>query len=141
MKLAGSMFALVCAGALTTACNSGRPLYGNIFPCPAIAAVQYRLIYPAPGSTAIPDSPNVIVVEPKGLGVELQPPTGPIVLASMPTAVPSPIPSPNASPFGPGLGAFSVPPLAAATTYTVSTAPAGVECNPAPQTLGSFTTQ
>ena len=141
MKLAGPMLALMCAAVLTAACNTGRSVYGNIFPCPAIAAVQYRLIYPAPGSTAIPDAPNVIVVEPKGFAVELQPSTGTTVFASVPTAIPTPIPSPNASPLGTTLGAFSVPPLAAATTYTVSTAPSGVECIPPSQTLGSFTTQ
>ena len=140
MKLAGSMLAMVCAAALTAACNTGRPL-SDPHVCNALV-VQDQLIYPAPGSTAIPDALNVIVVAPQVAFVELQPASGATVFAVAPTAVPSPLPSPNA----PGQFsaaarvAFSVPPLAAATTYTVIAEPFSGPCG-FPQTLGSFTTQ
>ena len=139
MKLAGSLLAALGAAALTAACNTGRQL--PQFQCPAVTAVQYRLIYPAPGSTAIPDALNLIVVEPNAAGARLFPPSGGFVPAIMPTAVPNPLPSPNAAPADPAMVAFSVAPLAAATTYTVLVGSFGVDCDAGGQTVGSFTTQ
>lgn len=153
MKL--STFALLsCVGlALITGCSvSGR------LPCglhPAASQAMLSLVYPIDNATAVPDSPQAIVVQQdfsggtfSGLQLVLTPPSGPPVIANV-GPVPSPLPTPNSSPSpNAALIAFSVPTLAPATTYVASfkgtvTFPT-VDCGPVTDGLsggGSFTTQ
>src|SRR5579883_2981153 len=53
---AAAVFAAIVAG-----CNSGNSTV-NVAPCGTPAGMQAQLIYPAPGSTAIPDNVSQIVV-------------------------------------------------------------------------------
>jgi hypothetical protein len=130
------------ATAVLVACNGRSSAPIDQFGCP-IDSVLEQLIYPAPGSTGIPDAVSPIVLGSPIATVTLQPPRGSPIVA---TAVPNPIPSPNAAPRTSPISAYVVPTLAAATTYTViAQAPppgpiGGCPAQPA-QTLGSFTTQ
>jgi hypothetical protein len=117
------------------------------FGCPLVIPDE-QLLYPAPGSTAIPAAVNTIVIAGPVAFLTLQPMTGTAIVTSTPTAVPIPIPSPNATPRTNPTGAFAVPALAAATTYTVTAqAPSAGPQSPGncpappPQLIGSFTTQ
>jgi hypothetical protein len=121
--------------------TGGAPPPGGGVPCPVAVPLQ-QLVYPAPGSTAIPAALGTLVVAGPIASLTLQPALGTALVASTPTAVPSPIPAPNATPRTNPLGAFAAPVLSAATTYTVTAqAPGTGPCVPGPQTLGSFTTQ
>ena len=146
MRLNGWFSLALVAGALT-ACSGG----GATFPPSAICNVAATLsgpeylVYPAPGSTGIPDNVQTIVLSRYTGTVTLIPSPGSAVVSTSPTAVPTPVPSPNATQQHPAGAAFSVPPLAPATTYqvwtqdvTVATPCAAVT---SPALLGSFTTQ
>jgi hypothetical protein len=131
-----------------TACGGGGATTADFkgHACPAVFTIaQEFLIYPAPGSTGIPDSPPAIVVARPTSELVLQPAIGSPIVTSSPAAVPSPLPSPNAQ--HPGItvySGFAVPPLTPATTYTVTGH--DISTDPScpgdyPQLLGSFTTQ
>jgi hypothetical protein len=86
------------------------------------------LVYPIDLATAVPDSPASIVFEQtdptavlNSARLVLMPPSGPAVISGPAGPAPSPLPTPNASPAaGATLVGFTVPALAAATTYLVS---------------------
>jgi hypothetical protein len=94
--------------------------------CTAVPFVPFQDVYPIDGATSVPDSPQSIVVAQilnpaiSGLQVVLTPPSGPAIVAN-PGPAPSPLPTPFASPPpGDPLIGFSVPALAAGTTYQVT---------------------
>lgn len=139
--------ALALVAVALAACSGGGATTppGAICNVPAILSAPEYLVYPAPGSTKIPDNVQTIVLSRFTAKVTLIPPAGTPVVTTSPTPVPSPIPSPNAAQQHPAGAAFSVSPLAAATTYqvwaqdvTVATPCVAVT---APTLLGSFTTQ
>jgi len=135
----------ICIGALSvffTACAGGgatSQLQPTI--CPQIIILK-TLVYPAPGSTNIPDAIGSVVISGAGTQITLQP-TGsgqsPIVVATT-SPVPSPLPTPNAPPKGP-LVAFPVGMLAPASTYSAVQDGTGPCPEAAPAIVGSFTTQ
>jgi hypothetical protein len=135
----------VCAGSIgvLVACGGGGTTIGQGHPCPQIVATNF-LVYPAPGSTGIPDAAHVVVVIGPIDQVTLRPAVGPPIVTTSQISVPSPIPSPNAENGLSPERAFALPTLGASTTYTVISelttrdppCPFG-----APQTIGSFTTQ
>jgi hypothetical protein len=108
--------------------------------CPQIL-IHMFLIYPAPGSTGIPDAIGPLVIGGGASKIVLHPATGPDVVSTTVVPVPSPIPSPNVSAPGSYAQALSVPPLAPATTYLVTSTQITACGTPDTQTLGSFTTQ
>jgi hypothetical protein len=128
---------------MLAACGGGGTTVGQGHPCPQIVATDF-LVYPAPGSTGIPDATHVVVVIGPVDQITLRPMVGPPIVTTSQVSVPSPIPSPNAENGSSPEKAFSVPTLSASTTYTVISelttrdpiCPFG-----APQTIGSFTTQ
>jgi hypothetical protein len=126
--------------ALLAACQAGPASSGGPI-CPQSIVIN-SLVYPAPGSTGIPDAVNVLVVGGVVHSLTLQPNAGAAIVTVTPTAIPNPIPSPNSTPLF-ATAAFTVPVLAAATTYTVTAnAPAAGPCpGQQPQALGAFTTQ
>jgi hypothetical protein len=103
------------------------------------------LVYPAPSATGIPDNVQTIVLSRVTGKVTLIPPTGTPVVSTSLTPLLSPIPSPNAMQQHPAGAAYSVPPLAPATTYQVwaQDVVVGTPCATptSPTLLGSFTTQ
>jgi hypothetical protein len=110
--------------ALIAGCNTSGPIA-----CAAAirVPVTLSLVYPIDNATAVPDSPQAIVVQRNftggmvsGLQLVLTPPSGPPIVADV-GPVPSPLPTPNSSPSPDAvLVAFSVPTLAPATTYNAS---------------------
>jgi hypothetical protein len=134
-----------CIGALTVflaACTGGgenADLQPTI--CPQFVALK-TLVYPAPGSTKIPDALGSVVISGPSTQLSLQPSTAgqaPIVVATT-GPVPSPLPSPNAPPAS-GTIAFPVGTLAPATTYSVTVQDGTGPCPEAqPVNIGSFTT-
>lgn len=130
---------------LTAGCGGGAA--PQHFPCPAgipgsnIVPAPPDLVYPAPGSSGIPDGNFTAVVaygvQPPG---KLEISGAAVVYAGAWTSPPSPLPSPSAS--APPSDAFfgaPVPQLSAKTLYTVLYQVPG-PCN-SPQQLGTFTTQ
>jgi len=117
------------------------------------------LVFPIPGSTAVPTGIGVLVVQGAfdsiqsafggSLTLKLTTQLGLQVAMGPISAAPSPLPSPLATPFA-GLnlpfGGVTIPPLQAATTYVVTFTHNDQANNPpscvAPTTvtLGSFTT-
>jgi hypothetical protein len=94
--------------------------------CTAVPFVPFQDVYPIDGATSVPDSPQSIVVAQilnpaiSGLQLVLTPPSGPAIVAN-PGPAPSPLPTPFASPpAGAPLIGFSVPALAAGTTYQIT---------------------
>jgi hypothetical protein len=143
MRFIGWSFISAVAIALT-ACGGGGTTQFIGSPWPAIAIAQQFLVYPAPGSTGIPDDVKTIVLLRSTSTVTLIPSSGPPMVTTTAVPIPSPLPSPNASAQHPAGAAYSVPPLAAATTYQVWTQDGGFSpnCPPlGPFMLGSFTTQ
>jgi hypothetical protein len=144
MRFVGILIVSAAAVMLLTSCaGSTTAPIGSGVNCPQVIVTK-SLVYPAPGSTGIPDSiASVVVAGPIGK-VTLQPSVGlPVVSTSM-VPVPSPIPSPNAAPVNPPTTAFAVPPLTASTTYAVivqDTAALAACPEGGPQAVGSFTTQ
>lgn len=144
-----ALFGFVCL-ALIAGCNTS-----GMIECAAIRPpITLSLVYPIDNATAVPDSPQAVVVQKtftggtvSGLQLVLTPPSGPPIIANI-GPVPSPLPTPNSSPSpGASLIAFSVPTLAPSTTYTTSFNGAvtfvGGMC-PGPEGFsggGSFTTQ
>lgn len=136
----------ICIGALSVflaACTGGganADLQPTI--CPQIIVLK-TLVYPAPGSTNVPDALGSVVISGAGTQITLQPASSaqaPIVVETT-GPVPSPLPSPNAQPKGP-LVAFPVGTLAPASTYYVVVQDGTGPCPEAqPTNVGSFTTQ
>ena len=97
------------------------------------------MVYPAPNATGVPDGNFTLV-----LGGPVQTKlmlngAGPLAAA----AVPNPLPTPNASPspVPSEYSGYTVGPLAAATTYTITeTIADGTACQ-ATETFGQFTTR
>lgn len=135
-----------CIGALSVnlAACAGGGATSQLQPtiCPQIIILK-TLVYPAPGSTNIPDALGSVVISGAGTQITLQPMGSgqpPIVVATT-GPVPSPLPSPNAPPKGP-LVAFPVGTLAPASTYSVTVQDGTGPCPEAqPTIIGSFTTQ
>jgi hypothetical protein len=106
---------------LMTLSGCTKTLVASCPPVPLTTALV--VVYPINGATSVPDSPQSIVfaqypnVVLSGLKLVLTPPSGPPILA-IPGSAPSPLPTPNTPPpAGTTLVGFSVPTLAAATTY------------------------
>lgn len=132
------------------ACTKYSPVAcaGAYLPVPQIVT----LVYPADGSTAVPDSPGSIVFQKvkggalSGVELTLTPPSGSPIVAT-PGPVPSPLPTPNTPPSpGAGLIAFTVPALAPATAYQASvagsiTVPGSICGQSSLAGAGSFTTR
>ena len=127
---------------MLAACGGGTAISQG-HPCPQVVVADF-LVYPAPGSTGVPDAAQVVVVSGLVDQVTLRPMVGPLLVTTSQVSVPSPIPSPNADNGSSAKKAFAVPTLLSSTTYTViaelttrdPACPFG-----APQTIGSFTTQ
>lgn len=133
---------------LLAACGGAGTAGGTVCPLSAPAAIpflpQEYLVYPAPGSTGIPDNVQTIVVSRSTSKLTLIPAGATPVVTTTQAAVPSPLPSPNAPQHG-AAAAFSVPALAASTTYQVW-AQDGLFATPCggpgvPFAIGSFTMQ
>jgi hypothetical protein len=133
------------------ACNGG----GNTNPAPVVVpctfptGTQVALAYPAPGATAVPDSPGQVVIAassplPNSWQVVLQFPYGGLAPEGLlntiaPGAVPTPFATPTfANPAYQSSGLTSA--LPAAATINVLLNNQASNCNSFPQ-IGSFTTQ
>ena len=145
MRFGGWLALASTAVALAACSGGGATLPPAICSFAKVLSTPEYLVYPAPGSTGIPDNVQTIVLARFTAKVTLIPATGTPIVSTSPTPVPSPLPSPNAAQQHPAGAAFSVPPLAAATTYQVWTQDVTVatpcEAVTAPALLGSFTTQ
>ncbi len=103
---------------MLAACGGGGATTGTQKNCPQSIIVD-SLVYPAPGSTGIPDATQVVFVSGAVNQVTLRPTLGPTTVTTLQISVPSPLPLPNAARALEGETAFALPTLAAATTYTV----------------------
>jgi hypothetical protein len=109
--------------------------------CPTII-ISMMLVYPAPGSTGIPDDIGSVVIAGGAYSVSLQPATGPAVVSTTVVPVPSPMPSPSvAIPPGTYAQAIAFPTLAQKTTYVVTSTEHSACGFVDSRVLGSFTTQ
>jgi hypothetical protein len=142
-----ALFALLIAGAGFAACSNGNDTGGG---CNTSAGPLPVLLYPAPGSSGVSDSPQFVAVyRLGGAGGSLQlVPTGggaTITSAQFALASPGPLPSPSVTaPPGSIVNSAAIAPLSSGTQYTVN-----FVHNPQPPcgpqqpsgTIGSFTTQ
>jgi len=147
VRSAVALAALLGAGVLA-GCNSSSSTPGG---CGAPTG-KVALVYPAPGSTGIPDNfTGVIFGSTNGLGGNyqalLQASTlpagsfiglGTVVTASLPLPTPNQVPS-FSNPIYQISSFAGQNPLTAATTYQVYLNDSGSDCNPTYQ--GSFTSQ
>jgi len=119
--------------------------------CPAVAVLLF-VIYPASGSSNIVDAHNIVIVAGTGWeSLTLTPAAGQAVVSTEIVPVPTPLPEPNATPLpaasapaGTVVGtAFHIPPLAAATSYTVNATAASTSgsCSTVVESSSSFTTK
>ncbi|HTW83548.1 MAG TPA: hypothetical protein VMD91_05695 [Candidatus Sulfotelmatobacter sp.] len=133
----------LAAAAVLAACSGPAGSAGtSAVACPQVIAAT-DLVYPASGSSGIPDAIGQVVVSGPASTVALTPSGGAAVTSSTQVAVPTPLPSPNTQPVN-WQTAFAFPTLAAGTTYTVSITNADVApgCPGAgPTDLGTFTTK
>jgi hypothetical protein len=162
---------VTCAGvaamlaAIVAGCNNSSTV--SVAACSTPVGMQASLIYPAPGSTAIPDNvPQVIVATNSTLPPDWQVGYGWDVLLAYAfsstygsghygnefvSASPSPLPSPAATPGFSGTaqywsstftygGALAIPNLPPATPITVELNDSNSTCSPG-IVLGTFTTQ
>ncbi|MBV8299015.1 MAG: hypothetical protein JO083_05685 [Candidatus Eremiobacteraeota bacterium] len=147
MRFSGWSALALVALALAACSGGGATTFPPAVICnvPAFLGEPEYLIYPAPGSTGIPDNVQTVVLSRFTGKVTLIPATGTPVVSTSPTPVPSPIPAPNAAQQHTAGAAFSVAPLAPAMTYQVWAqdvyVPAPCAAVTAPTLLGSFTTQ
>lgn len=163
--------AVTCAGvaamlaAIVTGCNNGST--ANIVACSTPAGMQASLIYPAPGSTAIPDNVSQIIIATNStLPSDWQVTYGWDAVATYPASstygnghpgtefvstAASPLPSPAATPGFSGTAQYwsstlvyggpnALPNLPPATQITVVLNDLNSSCYPGVP-LGSFTTQ
>ena len=141
------LFALAL-GATTAAFSAcAAPTQTTGSSCPPVPFVLPQLLYPRPGATAVPvDTSSAVVADASGTSgtpgtyqlvtAALTVPLGPL------TAPPSPLPSPIATPGPPFYLSFglALPPLTAATTYTLDFVYVGCPPGTTTDKLGSFTT-
>jgi hypothetical protein len=153
---AAAVFAAIIAG-----CNSGSNTV-NVAPCGTPAGMQAQLIYPAPGSTAIPDNVSQIIVATNGtlpadwqtgngwdvlLAYNFNPAYGNGHYGNMFAAAATPFPSPAATPsfanptyYSSTISYTNAPNLPPATQVTVQLNDLNSTCYPG-ITIGTFTTQ
>lgn len=138
-----SLFAILAATALLTACNAGGtqtstpiPSPCPLFPIPA----PPQMTYPAPNATGIPDGNFNMQFTYRNSELATQYSAPAVMASSAPTVTGGPyaiVPTPGAFEYTSAIGA-----LHSSTTYTVQvvTPPQGGHCSTT-ETLGSFTTQ
>jgi len=142
-----AVFGVLAVGAALAGCgstSSNPPLV----PCTPPAGVQVALIYPAPGSTAIPDAFTQVVIASSGalpatFDVALSYATGGVLFGTVLPAA-TPLPSPAATPpfanpvyYTSNNTGFT---FAAGTQLTAQINDTNSACTPG-TSLGSFTTQ
>ena len=163
IRLVTYVAAAAALAAIFAGCNSGCSNCVTVLPCGTPAGMAASLIYPAPGSTAIPDNVSQIVLATNStLPPDWQTGQGWDILLSYPysgaygnghyanefvTATP-PFPTPNATPSFSGTPQYwsstmsyvSAPNLPPGTLITVEMNDQNSVCFPG-VTIGAFTTQ
>jgi hypothetical protein len=140
MKRSNGFALALLLGAGLAACSGG----GNSGPSggSCVKPTAPQLLYPIPGSTAVPDTLNVVIYAGNGQSDTITLFNGGVEVATTPTTLPTTLPSPMASPTNPAapIIAITFQTLSVATTYDVRYAlPA--PCNPTTASMGGFVTQ
>jgi hypothetical protein len=136
----GALVAVLALGA----CGGGSRPTPNTNPCVGYGALAAppKMLYPPDGATSVPDGNFSLVLSRSAQSVQIA--AGGKTVVALPVPVPNPLPTPNATP-APGItpGAFAVPPLHAATMYSVYAdyGPPAPGCGDLTQPVGSFTTR
>ncbi len=154
MRYAAPVLAICVFGLSLAACSSGQGSNPSSVPCSVPAGTQVQLLYPIPSATAVPDSPQQIVIGASSAlpvngnsawDVVLDSNTQTVFGNAFATISASQVPQPSATPSFPNAvyQSSTLPgPLSAMTAYTVYLNDSNSFCVPAPMPGGNtFTTQ